>query len=49
MTPQTATYTELIERLTPEATLTLHGITWDTYEELLESVGEAPALRISYN
>jgi hypothetical protein len=45
MTPQTATYTELIERLTPEATLTLHGITWDTYEELLE----APALRISYN
>lgn len=49
MTPQTATYTELIERLTPEATLTLHGVTWETYEELLESVGEAPALRISYN
>jgi Uma2 family endonuclease len=49
MTPQTASYTELIERLTPEVTLTLHDISWETYEELLEAVGEAPALRISYN
>jgi len=49
MTPQTANYTELIERLTPEVTLTLHGISWATYEELLAAVGEAPALRVSYN
>lgn len=49
MTPQTATYTELIERLTPEATLTLRGVSWETYEDLLEAVGEAPALRISYD
>jgi hypothetical protein len=49
MPPKTATYTELIERLTPEATLTLYGISWETYEDLLEAVGEAPALRISYN
>jgi Uma2 family endonuclease len=49
MTTQTATYTELIERLTPEVTLTLHDISWETYEELLAAVGEAPALRISYN
>jgi Uma2 family endonuclease len=49
MSTQTATYTELIERLTPEVTLTLHGISWETYEDLLEAVGEAPALRISYN
>lgn len=49
MTTQTATYTELIERLTPEATLTLRGIGWETYEELLEAVGEAPPLRISYS
>jgi len=49
MTPQTASYTELIERLTPEATLTLRGVSWETYEDLLEAVGEAPALRISYN
>ena len=49
MTTQTATYTELIERLMPEATLTLHGINWETYEELLATVGEAPALRLSYN
>lgn len=49
MTTQTATYTELIEQLTPEATLTLRGIGWETYEELLAAVGEAPSLRISYN
>jgi hypothetical protein len=49
MTPQVADYKELIERLTPEATLTLHGMSWKTYEDILEMVGEAPALRISYN
>jgi len=49
MTPQTASYTELIERMTPETTLTLRGVSWETYEDLLEAVGEAPALRISYN
>jgi Uma2 family endonuclease len=49
MPTQTATYTDLIGRLTPEATLTLHGVSWQTYEDLLEAVGEAPPLRISYN
>lgn len=49
MPTKTATYAELIEQLTPEATLTLYGISWDTYEDILEAVGEAPALRISYN
>lgn len=49
MTPQTASYTELIERMTPETTLTLRGVSWQTYEDLLEAVGEAPALRISFN
>jgi Uma2 family endonuclease len=39
----------LVERLPPGSTLTLHDITWEEYEELLEAVGEAPALRISYN
>src|SRR5436190_182464 len=49
MTPQVADYKELIERLTPEATLTLYGMNWKIYEDILEMVGEAPALRISYN
>lgn len=49
MTTQTVAYKELIERLTPEVTLTLYGISWETYEDLLEAVGETPALRISYN
>jgi len=49
MTTQTVAYKELIERLTPEVTLTLYGVSWETYEDLLEAVGESPALRISYN
>ena len=49
MTPQVADYKELIERLTPEATLSLYGMSWETYEDILEMVGEAPPLRISYN
>ena len=49
MTPQTASYTEIIERLTPDATLTLRGIGWETYEDLLKAVGEAPPFRISYD
>lgn len=49
MTPQAADYKELIERLTPGALLTLPGMSWETYEDILEMVGEAPPLRISYN
>jgi len=40
---------ELVEQLPPGSTLTLHDVTWEEYEELLEAVGEAPSLRISYD
>src|ERR1051325_4069720 len=40
---------ELVERLPPGSTLILHGVTWEEYEDLLEAVGENPALRISYD
>jgi Uma2 family endonuclease len=49
MTPQATDYKELIERLTPGATLTLYGMSWETYEDILAMLGEAPPLRISYN
>jgi len=56
MTIQTTNYSEtiakclaLIERLPEESTLILHGVSWPEYEELLEAVGEAKRLRISYD
>ena len=34
----------------PEDTVvTFHGVRWEEYEELLEQVGEAAGLRISYD
>ena len=44
-----ATWTEIIERLPADSQITLRKITWDEYEELLDQVGEAPGLRISYD
>lgn len=39
---------EIIERLPAGSDLTLRNISWEEYEELLEDVGEAAGLRISY-
>lgn len=46
---QPANYLDLIESLPENGTLVLRGLDWEEYEELLEAVGEATALRISYN
>lgn len=40
---------ELIERMPVDSVLTQHGVSWDEYEELLETVGDASGLRISYD
>jgi Uma2 family endonuclease len=40
---------ELIERMPTDSVLTQHGVSWDEYEELLETVGDASGLRISYD
>lgn len=42
-------YYDAISELSGGETATFHGVTWDEYEELLEQVGEASSLRISYN
>ncbi|HYE71891.1 MAG TPA: Uma2 family endonuclease, partial [Blastocatellia bacterium] len=39
----------LIEQLPADAEVKLRNVSWDEYEELLEQVGEASALRISYD
>jgi len=49
MSTQTLSYTAVIERLPERSTLTMHGRSWEVYEALLEEVGEAAGLRISYD
>jgi Uma2 family endonuclease len=42
-------YLELIEKLPENGILTLSGVSWEEYENLVQSVGEAPSLRINYD
>ena len=44
-----ANWTEIIEHLPADSQVTLRNIPWDEYEELLDQVGEARGLRISYD
>jgi len=40
---------EMIERMPADSVLTQHGVSWDEYEELLHVMGDARALRVSYD
>jgi len=46
---QTLTPYEIVSQLPPDTVVTFHDISWDEYKELLEQVGEAGGLRISYD
>lgn len=49
MSTQAATYYELVSQLPVDTVITFHGVSWAEYEELLDQVGEASGLRISYD
>lgn len=49
MSTQIASYYDMVSQLPEAASVTFHDVSWDEYEELLEQVGEAPGLRISYD
>jgi Uma2 family endonuclease len=49
MSTQITTYYEIVSQLPGDASVTFRDVSWDEYEELLEQVGEAPGLRISYD
>ena len=49
MTVQAADYAEAIEHLPPASTLVFNDVAWEEYEGLLEEIGEASGLRISYD
>jgi Uma2 family endonuclease len=42
-------YLELIEKLPANGILTLHNVSWEEYENLLQAVSETPSLRIAYD
>jgi Uma2 family endonuclease len=42
-------YYALVSQLPEDTIVIFHGVTWEEYEELLDQVGEAGGLRISYN
>ena len=48
MIAEAVNYYEIVEKLPAGTVVTFHNVTWDEYEELLEQVGEARWLRISY-
>jgi Uma2 family endonuclease len=49
MSTQIASYYDMVSQLPENASVTFQDVSWDEYEELLEQVGEAPGLRISYD
>lgn len=42
-------YYAVVSQLPEDTEVIFHGVTWEEYEELLDQVGEASGLRISYN
>lgn len=42
-------YLELIDKLPDNSILTLHDVSWDEYEDLIQAVGQKPSLRIAYD
>lgn len=49
MIAATSNYYPIVSQLPEDAIVIFQGVTWEEYEELLDQVGEASGLRISYN
>ena len=49
MTTETLGYFEIASNLPPAAAVTFHDVSWEEYEQLIDELGEARGLRVSYN
>lgn len=49
MTTEILGYFEIASQLPPAADVTFHDVSWEEYEQLIEELGEARGLRVSYN
>src|SRR5437016_14388231 len=48
MSTQILSHYEMVSGMPEDTVVTFHGVSWEEYEELLQQVGEAAGLRISY-
>ncbi len=49
MSTEAISHYEFVSQLPADTVITFHGVSWEEYEELLDRVGEASGLRISYD
>jgi Uma2 family endonuclease len=49
MITETSNYYSIVSQLPADASVVFHNVAWEEYEELLDQVGDASGLRISYN
>ena len=49
MIAEATNYYAVVSKLPEDAEVIIHGATWEEYEELLDQVGEAAGLRVSFN
>lgn len=49
MIAQTVSYYDIVTQLPADTVVTFHGVSWEDYEGLLDQVGEASGLRISFD
>jgi Uma2 family endonuclease len=49
MTTETLGYFEIASDLPPATAVTFDDVSWEEYEQLIEELGEAAGLRVSYN
>ena len=49
MITETLGYYEIASNLPPSAVVTFHDVSWEEYEQLIEELGEARGLRVSYS
>ena len=48
MTTETLSYFEIASDLSPATAATFNDVRWEQYEQLIEELGEAAGLRVSY-
>lgn len=49
MITQTVSYYDIVSQLPADSVVIFHDVSWDEYQDLLEQVGEAHGLRLSYD
>jgi Uma2 family endonuclease len=49
ITEPSINYFSIVSQMPPDASVVFHNVSWEEYEELLDQIGDANSLHISYN